>query len=49
MKTFVPAFFFVLGTVLVGVGIVFHYQEKKNYGEYFFFGVVAIGLGVMLA
>lgn len=49
MKVFIPAFFFVLGTLLIGVGILFHYQGKKDYGEYFFFGAVAIGAGVVFS
>jgi hypothetical protein len=35
-----------VGLILIGVGIVFHYKEKKDYAEYFVFGAAALLLGI---
>jgi hypothetical protein len=38
--------FFGIAAVLLGVGILFHYKEKNDYGEYFFFCGVCLFLGI---
>lgn len=45
MKFAGPVLTFV-GIVLIGVGVVFHYKEKKDYAEYFVFGAAALLLGI---
>jgi hypothetical protein len=49
MRTFIPAFFFALGTSLIVVGILFHYKNRKDYGAYFFFAGVCLFLGVVFS
>jgi LPXTG-motif cell wall-anchored protein len=39
--------FLVLGCILIGAGILFHYKNKKNYGEYFFFAGVCLFVGIL--
>lgn len=39
----------VIAVILGIIGVVFHWKEKPNYGEYFFFAFILLIFGVNLS